>query len=141
MPIESYVLSNLRHSTIAAAALMDRQKQINMPTKKLMQDCSMRWNSSQRLVDTRWPISAVLSDEQLTKRADQYLDLRNDQWDLAKELLAPLKQIETATVYISEEERASISSILPILYRIIENLSLTDEDSVIIKKFKMTVTE
>ena len=62
-----------------------------------MQDCSTRWNSSyymlERLVDTRWPISAVLSDEQLTKRADQYLDLRNEQWDLAKELLAQLKQI------------------------------------------------
>ena len=68
------LVSHFRHSTTATAALMDRQKQMNMPTKKLMQDCSTRWNSSyymlERLVDTRWPISAVLSDEQLTKRAD-----------------------------------------------------------------------
>ena len=61
----------------------------------------------ERLVDIHWPVSAVLSDEQVM-RADRYLDLKNEQWDLAKELLAPLKQIETATVYISEEEKASV---------------------------------
>ena len=44
-------------------------------------------------------------------------------------------------MYISEEEKASISSILPILYGIIENLSITDEDLVTIKEFKVTVTE
>ena len=82
----------------------------------------------ERVVDTCWPISAAFSDEQLTKRADQYLDLKNEQWDLTKELLAPLKQIETATVYISEEEKSSIPIILPILCGIIENLSITDED-------------
>ena len=81
-------------------------------------------------MDTSLPISAVLSDKQLTKSTDRYLDLRNEQWHLAKELLAPLKQIETATVYISEEEKSSISSIPTILYGIIENLSITDEDSV-----------
>ena len=42
---------------------------------------------------------------------------------------------------ISEEEKASISSILPILYGIIENLSITDEDLVTIKEFKVTVAE
>ena len=44
-------------------------------------------------------------------------------------------------MYISEEEKASISSILLILYGVIKNLSITDEDSVVIKKFKMAVTE
>ena len=44
-------------------------------------------------------------------------------------------------MYISEEEKASVSSILPILYGIIENLSITDGDSAIIKEFKRKVTE
>ena len=57
----------------------------------------------ERLVDTCWKVSAVLSDKKWTKKADQNFDLKNEQWDLAKELLAPFKQIETATVYNSEE--------------------------------------
>ena len=95
----------------------------------------------ERLVETRWPISAILSDEKVTKRVDRSLDMKNEQWDLAKELLAPLKQIETATVYISEEEKASISSVLPILYGIIDNLNIKDEDAFAIKEFKTVVTE
>ena len=81
----------------------------------------------------RWPISAVLSDENVTKRSNRNLDLRNDQWDLAKQLLAPLQQIEVATVYFSEENKVSISSVLPILYGII---SVVDRDSSIVRNFK-----
>ena len=111
-----------------------------MPMKKLLQDCSTRWNSIyymlERLAEIHWPISAVFSDEKASKRADQYLDLENEQWDLAKELLGPLKQIEAATVYISEEKKASLSSVLPILYGIIENLNIAEEDSVAVKNLR-----
>ena len=34
-----------------------------------------------------WPVSAVLSCERVTKRSDRYLDLRNDQWTVAEELI------------------------------------------------------
>ena len=56
----------------------------------------------ERIVETRWPISAVLSDEKVTKRSDRYLDLKNEQWELAKRLLGPLQQIETTTVNFIE---------------------------------------
>ena len=46
-----------------------------------------------------WPITAVLSDEHATKHSDQNLDLRNEQWGSAKELLVVLQQIEVSTVY------------------------------------------
>ena len=35
-------------------------------------------------MEMRWPISVVLSDECVTKKADRYLDLKNEQWDLAR---------------------------------------------------------
>ena len=114
------LVGHFKHSTVATAALADRQKRMNMPVKRLLQDISTRWNSTyyllDRLVEMRWPISAVLSDERITKRSDRYLDLRNEQWDLAKELLAPLQQTEVATVYFSEENKVSISSVLPIVW-------------------------
>ena len=111
-----------------------------MPVKKLIQDCATRWNSTyyllQRIVETRWPISSVLSDEKVTK-----LDLRNEQWELAKRLLGPLQQIEIATVYFSEEEKVSISTVLPILFGVIDNLKASDEDCHTVKEFKLTVTQ
>ncbi len=52
---------------------------MNVDEKKLVQHCLTRWNTTfhmlQRLIDMRWPVSAVLSDEAVTKRADRYLDL------------------------------------------------------------------
>ena len=139
------LVTHFKHSTVATAALADRQKRINMPVKKLLQDVSTRWNSTyyllDRLVEMRWPISVVLSDERVTKRSDRNLDFRNEQWDLAKELLGPLQQIEVATVYFSEENKVSTSSMLPILYGIIDNLSVADGDSSIVKNFKESVVK
>ena len=65
------------------------------------------------LVEMRWPISVVLSDEKMTKTADQSLDLKNEQWrELFKTIIGT---IETVTVFIiGEEEKASVSSVLPI---------------------------
>ena len=64
-------VGHFKHSTVATAALVNRQKRMNMPVKKLLQDVSTRWNSFyyllDRLVEMRWPISAVLSDERVTK--------------------------------------------------------------------------
>ena len=56
-------------------------------------------------------------------------------------MLAPLQQIEVATTYFSEENKVSISSVLPILYGIVDNLSITDGDSSIVKAFKETVVD
>ena len=73
------LVNHFRHSIIATAALADRQKCMSMPIKKLVQDCGASWNSTyyllERIVETRWPISAVLSDEKVTKWSDRYIDL------------------------------------------------------------------
>ena len=50
-----------------------------------------------RLVEMRWPVSAVLSCEQITKKSDRYLDLKNDQWTLAEELIKELEPFKVAT--------------------------------------------
>ena len=41
-------------------------------------------------MEMRWPVSAVLSDERITKRSDQTLDLKSEQWTLAEELVKVL---------------------------------------------------
>ncbi len=63
----------------------------------------------------RWPISAVLGDELVTKRDDRNLDLKSDQWDLLKELVEPLELVEVATVFLSQEFNISCSCVYPII--------------------------
>ena len=55
--------------------------------------------------------------------------------------MGPLQQIEIATVYFSEEEKVSISTVLPILFGVIDNLKASDEDCHTVKEFKLTVTQ
>ena len=65
------LVNHFKHSTVATTALANRQKSMSMPVKKLIQDCVTQWNSTyyllERTVETRWPISAVLSYEKVTK--------------------------------------------------------------------------
>ena len=56
---------------------------MNMPVKLLIQDCPTRRNSScymlEWLLELRWPVSAVLSGDSVTKKSDQALDLKSTQ--------------------------------------------------------------
>ena len=64
----------------------------------------------ERLLELRWPICAVLSDVNVTKRNDRYLDLKQEQWDLLQELKDVLHPLQVATTYLSSEFNISISS-------------------------------
>ena len=61
----------------------------------------------EQLLEIQWPVSAVLGDESITKKADRTLDFRSEQWSLAEDLLPSLQKIEIATVYFSEEENSA----------------------------------
>ena len=52
-----------------------------------------------RILEVRWPISAVLGDESITKKADRALDLRSEQWTLTEDLLPCLQKIEIASLF------------------------------------------
>ena len=87
--------------------------------KKLIQDCPTRWNSVfymiQHLLEMRWPITAVLSDEEVTQKSDRYLDFRSEQWELLGYLVKHLKLCEIATVFLSYETNVSVSCVYPIV--------------------------
>ena len=74
---------HFKHSVLATKELKKRQSQMEVEQKKLFQDFVTRWNSTfymvECLVEVRWPISAVLLEDRVTKRSDRYLDLKSDQ--------------------------------------------------------------
>ena len=97
------LVGHFRHSVVATEELKRRQTQMEIGSKKLIQDCPTRWNSSfymlERIVEIHWPIAAVLSDESVTKRSDRSLDLRSEQWALAEELVKVLRPFEVTTEF------------------------------------------
>ena len=52
--------------------------------KKLQQQCNTCWNSTlymiQSLLHNRWPLTAVLADETVTKQQYRYLELSAGNW-------------------------------------------------------------
>ena len=49
------------------------------------------------LLENRWPVTAVLSDEAVTQQKYRYLDLSSENWILLEELVKVLEPLEVAT--------------------------------------------
>jgi len=101
---------------VATVALKEKQDQMNINVKKLINSCATRWNSTyemhKRILKLCWPIVAVLSDESVTKQSDCYLDFQTEQWKLIEDFVPVL---DVATTFFSYEENVSISSVFAIL--------------------------
>ena len=119
------IVSHFHHSVVATEALKNKQQQMNITAKKLINSCPTRWNSIhmlQRVLKLRWPITAVLSDDTTTKKSNRYLDLKTEQWKLTEDLAAVLEPFTIATTFFSYEENVSISSVFAILHGLLEKL-------------------
>ena len=95
----------------------------------------------QRLVDNRWPVSAVLSDATVTKRHDRTIDLTAHQWVLLEELAKSLEPLEVATVFFCTEKKESLFCILPTMHNVFTNMDSEEGDSASIIAFKTAVRD
>ena len=136
--------THFRKSEPALRALRSRQKDMRVESHNLIPDISTRWNSTyymiDRLVEQRWPLTAVLSDHTVTKSSDRYLDLRSEQWEFLatiKELLHPL---QVATTYLSAEYNISVSALYPVLHGLLRSLEPSDDDQPSIRTCKLTIS-
>ena len=138
------LVSHFHHSVVASEALKKKQQQMNINGRKLVKSCTTRWNSTfemlDRLIKLRWPVTAVLSDEEVTKRNDRYLDLKSEQWNLAEDLVKVLEPFNVVTTFLSYEENVSISSVFPLLHGLLDQLK-PSTDSSAIRQFKDKVSQ
>lgn len=135
------LVGHFKKSTKATTALTHKQKQQNVAEHKLIQDVSTRWNSTyfmlERLLEQRWPVTAVLSDPEITKRSERGLDLTTAHWLTAEDTVAVLKPMITLTELLSQDLNASLSATLPMLINMKRrHLVLRNEDSPTTKALK-----
>lgn len=78
----------------------------------------------ERLIEMRWPVSAVLSDE-----------------SVAEELFKILQPFDVATTLLCGEENSTISCTLPVLHGLLQHLGPQEEDSSGITTFKCMVKQ
>lgn len=128
------LVAHFKKSTKATQGLKEKQKQQDIEGHLLIQDVSTRWNSTysmlERLVEQRWPVTAVLSDPNFTKKNDRTLDLTTAQWNMAEDIGNVLKPMITLTELLSEEDNVSLSATLPMLANMNKrHLTVHDEDS------------
>ncbi|XP_038124484.1 zinc finger BED domain-containing protein 4-like isoform X2 [Cyprinodon tularosa] len=106
------LVEHFRRSELANSKLK-KQQQMNTAEHKLIQDVNTRWNSTyymmERLLEQRWPVTATLSDPEVTPRGKHYCDLKPEQWVLLEELVQGLGPFECATIFLSGQEYATAS--------------------------------
>lgn len=117
--------------------MKEKQTQQNVVQHKLIQDVATRWNSTyemlNRLVEQRWPVTAVLSDPSITKKGNRTLDLTGDQWKLAQETSELLGPLLTLTELLSQ---------VPMLFNLKKrHLSPEEDDSPAIREMKNTLVK
>jgi len=91
----------------------------------------------QTLLHNRWPLTAVLADESVTKQQFWYVELSSENWLILEDLSKVLEQLE---VFLSEENNVSISAVLPVVYGLVTKLAIEENDSSCIKQFKIKVS-
>jgi hypothetical protein len=126
-------------SDVATLKLKLKQEQMGTAEHKLTQDVAVRWNSSyymiKRLLEQRWPVTATLSDPEVTNAAKHYLDMKADQWSLLEELQQALEPFEQATVYLSGEAYVTVS-VLPPLVKALQKSTQTVFESASVTTFQ-----
>lgn len=104
---------------IERAGQQEAQKQAKAEGHKLTQGATVRWNSSyylvKHLLEQWWPVTATISDPEITQKGKHYLGLKSDQWKLLERPKQVLEPFEQATVFLSSEAYATVSALPPLV--------------------------
>ena len=90
----------------------------------------------QRLLELRWPLNAVLTNDTLTSRDHRHLCFSNDNWDRAKDLVATLADLEEATGDLSGDSYVTISWVYPLMRKLRKRMKAGEKDRPAIRAIK-----
>lgn len=112
------VAAFFHRSTAAAAVFTSKQKQLQLPSHKLIMDVPTRWNSSldmlKRYLEQQAAIGAALASPQVKRNARDIDTLDSSDIRLAEDLVKLLKPLKTATTVLCDEKTPTVSLIVPL---------------------------
>lgn len=104
-----------------------KKKILDLPQNELIQDVVTRWNSTQlmieRLVEQRRVITGVMLDNSVTKKADVYMLLKDNEWDSLSELSDVLGKLTKVNTYMSSDSVVLTTVIYPIVCGLLKTIS------------------
>ena len=131
------VVAYFHRSSTAASMLKQKQDLLQLPKHKLVQDVSTRWNSSYdmltRYLEQQPAITAVLMSPEVRKNEKDISTLSETDISNAEEMVDVLRVMKTVTTILCSEKHPTISLILPLKAIIMKKLSITEDDSNIVK--------
>ena len=108
--------------------MREKQKTLQLPDHKLIQDCPTRWDSTLAMLnhvsEQQTAIATVLMEGRL-----QHLMPEGEEWNIIENLVNILHLFQEATEVMSTDKYPTISSVKPVLYKLIEKtLKEKDDD-------------
>ncbi|XP_077308604.1 E3 SUMO-protein ligase ZBED1-like [Lithobates pipiens] len=115
------------------------------PEHALINDVSVRWNSTLHMIscllEQRWPVTAILSDPDVTPRGKCFLDLKHDQWSLLEEVEQVLKPFECATVFLIGESYVTACILPPLVKGLQKSIQSTICETAAVKAFQSVAAQ
>ncbi|KAM5146777.1 E3 SUMO-protein ligase ZBED1-like [Mantella aurantiaca] len=106
----------------ASCFLNSKLEAMNKP--RLVLDTESYWVSTlemcQNMLDLKWAILSILEEHKVDNLSEQH-------WKLLQDLVPMLKTLWIATVFMQEEQNASISSLMPCIFGIFDSIGQSCE--------------
>lgn len=109
------IVGHYKHSAKATASLQDCQRQLELPTLKLIQDVETRWNSEHDMLSHLLQLKAAVCLELVTSDTT-IASLTPQEWRTVEGLVKPLAPVASETKDLSWQKYATLSAVIPFLY-------------------------
>ena len=139
------VVSFFHRSCIAASVFQEKQKMLQLPSHKLLQDVFTRWNSAydmlSRYLEQQPAIMAVLMSREIRQNGKDIDTLSDSDVSKAEEAVELLKPMKTITTVLCTEKHPTVSMIMPVKSVIMTSMSVKDSDSQLVKQMKEAIVQ
>uniref|UniRef100_A0A3P8QZG9 BED-type domain-containing protein n=1 Tax=Astatotilapia calliptera TaxID=8154 RepID=A0A3P8QZG9_ASTCA len=137
------IASFFHRSTVASRKLKEKQKILNLPAHKLVNDGVTRWNSTlemlERFLEQQPAISAALLSPEVRRNDSNLCSLTEADITDGEDIVKALKPLKAATLVMSEEKSPTLSIIAPLHAQLLEKMISVSHDSSLIKDLKTAV--
>ena len=135
------LVEHFNKSTKETYRLREKQKMLQLEEHKLIQDCPTRWGSTlsmlQRVSEQQAAIAAVLIEGKA-----QHLMPEGEEWSIIDNLIKILDPFQKITEVMSKEKFPTISSVRPLLYKLLEKtLKIISSDNTTTKAMKEAISK